>query len=742
MFNTKQRMKLYLYIVSFLAFATYAQNAKDTLQSKKLEEVIVTTSKLLKSKAFQSQKISSIGQKEIEFQNFQTTADVFANSGTATVQKSQQGGGSPVLRGFEASRILLLVDGVRMNNLIFRVGHLQNSITVDKNMLENIDIMYGSGSTLFGSDALGGAINMTTKKAKFLSDIKNPFTGNFITRYSSVNQEKAGHFDLNYTTKNFASLTSFSYTDFGDLLMGKNQNHNNPFFGERNNFVQTVNGVDVVVPNDNKYLQKPSAYKQYDFMQKFAFKQTNGNLHLLNFQYSTTTEIDRFDRLTDLATSGTRKGELSRTKWYYGPQKRLLGIYNFTKEKAFLNSDLSVNLSYQNVEESRFQRNFGNYNLQNRIEKVAMYSADIVLKKKFTKGELQYGIESYLDDLKSEGFSNNINTGEILPIKSRYPNGKNNMFRNDVFAIYNQTISDNTNWNIGGRMGFTTLKSTIVDNTLFKLPFTSIKQANLTYSANTGIIHKPNPNINLIANLSSGFRVPNIDDLSKVFESTKGAIIVPNENLKPEKTIGADFGIRFGSKNKRFEFETNYFYTKFIDAIVTDAFTFNGEDKVLYDGVLSSVTANQNKGRAYITGINSGLKCFLVGNLLFDVTINYTIGRITENKNQPLDHIAPLFGKVGFNYSKSIYTLDAYLLFNGKKDIRDYNPNGEDNQEYAPLNGMPAWQTYNLKGSISILKKANVFAGVENILDIQYRTFASGMNAPGRNIYGGLRYSF
>jgi hemoglobin/transferrin/lactoferrin receptor protein len=229
-----------------------------------------------------------------------------------------------------------------------------------------------------------------------------------------------------------------------------------------------------------------------------AYKQSNGNQHSLNFQYSTTTNIDRFDRLTDPKGTG-----LKRAKWYYAPQKRLLAIYNFSKEKAFFNSDLSADLSYQNVEESRHNRNFGNYELQNRIEKVSMLSANINLKRKFTKGELQYGFESYFDDLKSEGFSNNSNSGEIKIIDSRYPNGKNNMFRNDLFAIYNQAISDKTNWNIGGRIGFTTLKSTIDENNnYFKLPFTSINQSNLTYSANLGIIHKPNENTSLIAKSS------------------------------------------------------------------------------------------------------------------------------------------------------------------------------------------------------------------------------------------------
>lgn len=732
-------MRNFFFTILLLLVQTkfYCQTEKDSIKAKTLDEVIVSTSKLLKTKAFQSQKIESIGLKEIEFQNFQNTADIISNSGSATVQKSQQGGGSPVLRGLEASRIVLFVDGVRMNNLIFRTGHLQNIITVDKNIIENVDVVYGAASTLFGSDALGGAINMTTKKAKFLSDSNKPLTGNFITRFSSSNLEKASHLDLNYSKKNLASLTSISYSDYGDLTMGKNKNGKNDFFGERNFYAEYQNGVDVIVTNDNKFIQKKSNFKQYDLMQKFSFKQKNGNQHSLNFQYSTTSNINRFDRLTE-----TRNQTLRFAEWYYGPQKRLLAVYNFSKAKTVLDSDLIINLSYQNVEESRHNRIFNIYDLENRIEKVAMFGADINLKRKFSTSQIQYGFESYFDNLKSAAYSNNIKTGVIKPINSRYPNGQNNMFRNDIFMTYNQTISEKTNWNIGARIGFTTLKSTIDDDSTFELPFSSISQSNLTYSASSGIIHKPSKNISLISNLSSGFRVPNIDDLAKIFESQEGILIVPNQNLKPEKTITADFAIRFGSNNKRFELETNYFYTKFIDAIVTDKFTFNGSETVVFQVENSVVFANQNKLKAYITGISTNMKTYLIGNLMLHTSINYTIGRITGTQNQPLDHIAPLFGKVSFNYTKSKYAFELYMLFNGKKDIKDYLLNGEDNEQYAPKNGTPAWQTYNAKASFSIFKNTVVSAGIENILDIQYRTFASGMNASGRNIYGGLKYSF
>ena len=143
-----------------------------------------------------------------------------------------------------------------MNNLIFRAGHLQNVITVDESMLATIGIFYGPTSTLFGSDALGGTVAITTKSAKFLNEAKNKFSGNVNTRYGSANEEKSIALNINYANENFASLTSFSFNDFGDLKMGKRKNHNRDFFGERPFYVATINGVDQVVENDDKYVQK------------------------------------------------------------------------------------------------------------------------------------------------------------------------------------------------------------------------------------------------------------------------------------------------------------------------------------------------------------------------------------------------------------------------------------------------------------------------------------------------------
>ncbi|MBC7438834.1 MAG: TonB-dependent receptor plug domain-containing protein, partial [Flavobacterium sp.] len=232
----KKTIALFTFVCSIMG---YSQTVQDTTKSIKLDAVVLSAQRYAKQKRKISQQVESISKKEIEFQNFQTTADVLGNSGVLSVQKSQQGGGSPVIRGFEANRILLLVDGIRMNNLIYRGGHLQNSITVDRNMLENVDVLFGPSSTIYGSDALGGAIYLQTKNPKLLKDSNNKkFSGNVLTNYSDVNKGKVGHFDFNYATTKFAALTSVSYNDFGDLKMGKQKNGINDYFGERPFYVQ------------------------------------------------------------------------------------------------------------------------------------------------------------------------------------------------------------------------------------------------------------------------------------------------------------------------------------------------------------------------------------------------------------------------------------------------------------------------------------------------------------------------
>jgi hemoglobin/transferrin/lactoferrin receptor protein len=719
-----------------ITMAGHSQIVLDTIKPIQLIEIKLPLQRYTKSSKKTTQKIETISQKEIEQQNFQNTADLLSNSGTLTVQKSQQGGGSPVIRGLEANRILLLVDGIRMNNLIFRSGHLQNVITVDENMLEQVDVLFGPSSTIFGSDAMGGAINLKTKDAKLLSEINTPFSGNASTRYSSSNKEKSGYIDFNFAGKKWASLSAISYNYFGDLRMGRKKNGKNDFFGERPFYVETINGSDQLVLNSDKLVQKFSGYTQYNAMEKVIFQQNETTQHSLNLQLSTTSDVPRYDRLTDL--NGTK---LKNARWDYGPQKRLLAAYKLTKENVFLNSDMSLGFNYQNVEESRINRKFNNDNTKTQLEKINVYSINASFETKIGKGQFLYGAEMFYDDLNSSAKNSNRKTGIVSTTDTRYPNGINHTLRTDVFATYGSIINDKTAYNFGARAGYVTLKSTIADNSIFSFPFDEINQSNFTYSGAAGIVTN-NSNTRIAFNLATGFRVPNIDDLGKLFDSASGILIVPNQNIKPEKSVSAELSITL-FEGKKIEFENTFFYTRLFDAIITDKFLFNGQSVIIYAGQPSTVFANQNMEKANITGMTSTLKITITKSLEFFGSFNFTNGRIVNNNsNRPLDHIPPFYGKTELKYENKNFNLDFYMLYNGKKDISDYFLNGEDNEQYAPIGGMPAWQTFNLKGSTSLIKNLTLYSGIENILDTQYRTFASGINASGRNIYIGAKIHF
>ncbi|MFZ9214130.1 MAG: TonB-dependent receptor plug domain-containing protein, partial [Sediminibacterium sp.] len=176
-----------LLLLGILAMPTIALAQKNKNQDTvtKLNDIVVYANKFPEKAGKIAQTISVIrDQNAIQLQA--NTGDVLLNSGQVFVQKSQQGGSSPIIRGFEASRILLSVDGIRLNNAIYRAGHLQNIITIDNMVLDRVEIIYGPSSTLYGSDALGGAVNMITKDPILSASKKTVFNGSSTLRYASA----------------------------------------------------------------------------------------------------------------------------------------------------------------------------------------------------------------------------------------------------------------------------------------------------------------------------------------------------------------------------------------------------------------------------------------------------------------------------------------------------------------------------------------------------------------------------
>lgn len=300
----------YIYLLMLLPFGVLAQ-IDSTEKNISLNEVVVSGSKFEAQRGTIPNQISLISKNQIAFQNTPNTGDLLINSGNVFVQKSQGGGGSPVLRGFESSRVLVVVDGIRMNNAIYRAGHLQNVLRIDQSMLDRAEILFGPSSVIYGSDALGGVMSFKSKNPTL-----DKISASAYTRYSSAWNEKTVHADVNLGFKKFGSLTSITYSDFGDLIQGDKRTDKFPDFGKRLFYAERIDGKDTKVTNSDYNKQVGSGYSQYDILQKFMFQQSEKAKHTINLQYSNSSDVPRYDRLTEVSGTNPRFSE-----WYYGPKK-------------------------------------------------------------------------------------------------------------------------------------------------------------------------------------------------------------------------------------------------------------------------------------------------------------------------------------------------------------------------------------------------------------------------------------
>lgn len=704
-----------------------------------LDEVIFAANKVAEKKIDVPYTMEIIKQKQIEFGNQPTTADVLQNTGAVFVQKSQLGGGSAVMRGFEANKTLIVVDGIRMNNAIYRGGHLQDLITLDANMLDRTEVIFGPSSTIYGSDALGGVMHFYTKNAEFSADDKPLIKTNAMVRYGSSSNETTGHLDLNFGLKKFASMTNVTYSRFDDLMSGTTKLAGYNKAWDRTYYAERINNRDTMIANPNDNLQVGSGYNQMDLMQRFNIKTGEHLTHNLNFQYSASSNINRYDRLTEY--SG---GKLRFAEWYYGPQKRLLGAYSLNYDgKTVISDNIKLILAYQKIDQDRISRRFQNNNRITQMEDVSVLSANADLFKRFKhKHEIRYGVEFTTNDVKSTANTFNIATNTETTAATRYADGGNTMSTFAAYYSYSWEVNENFVISDGLRFTATTLKSVFNDTTFFKFPFKTAEQKNQALTGNLGFTWKADNDYKVSALFNTGFRAPNVDDMSKVFESTGSVLIVPNPDIKPEYAYNFELSMSKIFQGK-YKFDITGFYTLLENALVQRDYKLNGKDSALYNGVQTRVQAMQNANRAYIYGITAGVQFDFNEHISFKSIFNYTYGRYIETKTDtvlPMDHIPPVFGQTSLIYKGKNTDVEFFTRYNGKKALADYSPSGEDNLQYATPNGMPGWFTLNIRAGYTITKNFRLNVSCENLTDNRYRVFASGINAPGRNFIVSLRF--
>jgi hemoglobin/transferrin/lactoferrin receptor protein len=719
-------------------------------------EILEVVGRMTLRETSRAVRIETIKREQIAKTNAPTSAAAIEQHAGVFVQRSQMGGGSPIVRGFEANRVLLVVDGVRMNNAIYRSGHLQNSITIDVDALESLDVIYGPGSLLYGSDALGGVIHFRTIKPTFASGIESLLIkGKGYARYSSAASERSGHVNFQIGGKKLSSFTALSFNQFGDLRTGTRRDPRYPDFGKRLYYAEFRNKTDISVPNPNPNLQVGTGYSQTDLTQKVRWKPTEHLEFNLNLQLSSSSDIPRYDALNE--TNTTNAADLRYARWDYGPQYRTMAALQMDLTRSNLLFDKAVViLSGQQVQEERIERRFGNPILQNQLETVGIGASTFDFQKRlpgYRGWSIMYGADYQYNEVSSAASGRHIITNESVEVFTRYPSDGSNMQTWSAYTHLHAPLGDGMTLQAGVRYAYNQIWGKYEESALFNWPdflLQGFKSNHGAVSGSVSLLKQFNEGWTVSAQLSNAFRAANIDDIAKT-RVRREDIIIPNVELGPEYAYTAE--IQLGRSNNlrkpqgklkySYTFNIGGFYTRLENAVVQSRFTLpNGDSIFIQNGTPFRVFSQINAETGNIYGVTFDQEVWW-GRWHVRQQLAYTRGLayLEEGDVQPMAHIPPLYGMISISYHRKSWSVMLNQRFNAAKPADQFAPVSSDNLELAtPIGSLP-WWIFNLYGEYQFMPQLKLQLGIENILDLHYRTFSSGISAPGRNFIVTARFT-
>jgi len=724
------------YATQVRSYATLLEIRRVRLETSNLNlsEVVISASRWRQVSDAVPARVVSINPQMVALQNSQTAADMLGSSGKVFIQKSQQGGGSPMIRGFATNRLLYTVDGVRMNNAIFRGGNIQNVINIDPFALERTEVLFGASSVMYGSDAIGGVMSFHTLPPQLSLSDTALVSGKAVLRYASANKEQTGHFDLHLGWRKWASVTSFSTWRYGPLRQGRHgpDDYLKPFH------VQRQDSTDVVVTQQDPLLQIPSGYDQINWMQKIRYKPSENWNFQYGFHFSETSSYGRYDRHNRQREGAPRYG-----RWDYGPQMWLM--HNLLAEHqggGALYDQANLRLAQQSFAESRITRNFNNEWEQNRRENVDAYSLNLDMAKKMGKHQWYYGLEAVHNEVFSRGSERRwVGASPQQPIwpgSSRYPRASWSsyaLYVNDSWALRpGMTLQG------GLRYNHFALQADFSNNQeFFPLPSQDTRLRESALTGSLGLVKHNEQNWVYSLNLATAFRAPNVDDIGKVFDSEPGAVVVPNPDLNAEYAYNLDIGLARVWAGQ-FKLDMSLYYTWLNGAMVRRDFSLAGQDSILYDGQMSRVQAVQNAAQAQVYGVQMGLEWQLPAGFSLAHDLNWQEGweEQADGQRSPARHAAPLFGTLRLSYRKGALQWQLYGQYQGRRRHGQLALSERNKTEIYALDARgqtfaPSWYTVNYKVRYILSPGWSVSAGLENITDRRYRPYSSGLSGAGRN---------
>ncbi len=722
-----------------------------------LENVVVSATRWKQNYTSVSQAISIIEPEVIERRQPQTMADALGLSGKVFIQKSQQGGGSPMIRGFATNRLLYSVDGIRMNTAIFRSGNIQNVINLDPFSMQRTEILFGPSSVMYGSDAIGGVMSFETLTPEFALDslrkVFNPIvSGNAVIRGTTANNERTGHFNVQLGWNKWAWLGSISRYRYDHLRQGSN----GPDDYVKNYYVDDWEGTfqplndepvpDKIVEQSDPLLQIPSGYDQWNTLQKIRWQPTDGMDVQYTFQYSETSNYGRYDRHLRLQDGLPRYAQ-----WDYGPQgwkMHLLSLKMGGNTNGAMYDQLVIKGANQQFWESRISRNFGELSIEKQNELIQANSIHIdAIKWLNERMLLSYGVEWVQNKVNSEAHVRQLSTDASKAGLPRYPDAT----WTSSAAFLHSDIQINTTTKVQAGVRYNTYHIDAQFGDSDRLDTQLFETANLRDRAvvgSFGLISRPNNDWVLKLNLGTAFRSPNVDDMGKIFDSEPGAVTVPNPNIMAEYAWNIDAGVVHRVING-LKLEVNAYWTHLENAMVRRDFELNGQTTILYQGIISRIQAIQNAAYAQVYGLQWSLDAQLNNRWLLTTRMNLQKGEeeLDDGSISPSRHVAPYFGESSLTYEYNSWSGSLIHRFQGTKSHSQMAVTEREKIELYALDAeglayAPSWGVWNLVGKYEFTDWGNILLQLENLTDQRYRPYSSGISAAGRSVQLGFSVRF
>jgi len=672
--------RLCLAVACLVPVASPAQDRAE----EPIEEIQVTASRRPLGVSEVSAALTVVTAAEIGREKLVT--DALAARTGVFLQQTTPGQGTPIIRGLKGSEVLHVVDGMRLNNAIFRNAPTQYFALVAPGTLERIEIVRGAPASLYGSDAVGGVVQALSRVPQFDAP------GARGEAYIAADTADLGNIfraSTEFGDERLAFLASGEYLETGNRRIG--------------------GGTRV----------GPSGYTSKGARLAVSATPTGSEAWLFDLQLARQPATPRVDELVP----GFGQTEPSSSEYLFAPNDRLFAHVRHTREDWLLGASWRFDAGWQRINDDRIARDY-----LDDIRRREQNSSDLLGFSVSVAGETGSaswvaGGELYHDEVASSRVEEDIVTGAASVVTPRFPDGST-MNQAAIYGSYSRHFNDRHT--LTGGLRFSAIETRMPAAGV--VPGANVSQDDV--SADLGWVFAANAHTQVTANLALGFRAPNVFDLGTLGDRPGNRYNIPNPDLVSEHITHADLGIRH--HGDRWQFEAVAFvlhYDDRIASVLTGAVTPDGRD----------VIQSRNVASAEIRGIEVGGRLSLTPSLDLDLVLNAVRGEQSDGSgsDEPADRIPPWNGRAGASWQWTPDLLvHAWVAFAASqdrlsgRDVRDSRIDPE---------GTPGWLTANLRVALDLGDRWQLGAALENLFDRRYRLHGSGIDAAGRNVVVSVR---